>query len=260
MVAPVSEIDPVFATGDWEKYAACYDSLMSLIPYRELLVSVVENVLQGPNGMILDASCGTGNFEQILLGMDGSNVFPVIGVDSSREMLGRARNKLCQHQNVSFLETDLNKRLPFLSASFAQVVSINTLYAVADPQRTLEQFYRVLTPGGQLSLVTPVHGFENGEILRKHCQSEKPAEYWKGVHANEERESKLVREAFGNDALADAMILVAKYNRAIAKNGAVFHFFQEEELLTLLCDVGFSIQQSSPIYANQAFFITSTKL
>lgn len=260
MDTPVLEIKPEFVPNDWEKYATCYDSLMSLTPYKELLVSVVENVLQGPHGMILDASCGTGNFEQILVGMDGSNDFPVIGIDSSREMLGRAKNKLCHHQNVSMLEANLNTRLPFLSASFAQVVSINTLYAVEDPQKTLEQFYRVLAPGGQLSLVTPVQGFENGEILRKHCQSEKPAEYWKGVHANEERESRLVLEAFGNDALAEEMLLVAKYNRAIAKNGAVFHFFQEEEILTLLCDVGFSIQQSSPIYANQAFFITATKL
>jgi ubiquinone/menaquinone biosynthesis C-methylase UbiE len=258
--ASILEAKPVFTTSDWEQYATCYDSLIGLTPYRELLVTVVENVLQGTSGKILDASCGTGNFEQTLFGVDGSEAFSVVGIDSSREMLERARNKLRDRKHVELQEADLNKRLPFLSATFDHVVSVNTLYAVVDPQRTLEQFYRVLTLGGQLSLVTPVHGFENGEILRAHCKSEQPAEYWKGVHTNEARETRLVREAFNDDKLADEMILVAKYNRAIAQNGATFHFFQEEELLTLLCDVGFSIQQCSPIYANQAFFITATKL
>jgi ubiquinone/menaquinone biosynthesis C-methylase UbiE len=142
---------------------------MGLTPYKELLVSVVDSVLQGPQGIILDASCGTGNFEQTLYGIDGSNNFPVVGIDSSREMLKRARSKHSNNENISFLEADLNVPLPFNDGTFVQVVSINTLYAVEDPKKTLEQFHRVLTPGGQFSLVTPVQGFENGEILRVEC-------------------------------------------------------------------------------------------
>ena len=170
----------------------------------------------------------------------------------------RAEPKCSKIAGVTFHHMDLNEKLRFSGDTFSQVVSINTLYAVADPEATLREFYRVLASQGKLLLVTPVFGFENGEILRQHSRSQKPSEYWKGVHANEERESTLVHEAFNDKKLAEEMLVVARHNRAIAHN-CKFHFFHEEELRRLLCKIGFKIKHVELTYADQAFFITASK-
>ena len=247
-----------FPPTSWEEYARCYDSLCHLTPYMNMLRLVASHVHTGVQETLLDASCGTGNFERVLLESPMNHLMSIVGVDSSKEMLARAQRKCAESACVTFRETNLNCPLAFDHKSFSQVVSINTLYAVENPRFTLSEFFRVLKVGGQLLLVTPKAGYENGLILAEHCESKHPNSFWGYVHGSPEREECLIREAIKEESIIEDMLTVARHNRNIGAN-CNFHFFSPEDLLLLLADVGFSVTQNSRTYADQALFIIATK-
>ena len=246
-----------FASSYWNEYAQCYDSLLHLTPYADMLREVAEVVCSLPKGLILDASCGTGNFEMVLQ-HHRHNASSLIGIDSSPAMLTHAREKCSALTWCAFEEADLNLPLPLLHTSCAHVVSINTLYAVRNPLYTLTEFFRVLQPSGFLHLVTPREGYENGLILKAHCTSEHPDKYWMDAHASEERESALIAEAISDVDIQHDMRMIAQYNRHIATN-ALFHFFDEYTIRTLIENAGFHICRVAYSYAQQDFFITAQK-
>lgn len=242
---------------DWEKYAECYDRLLHLRPYTSMLQEVVDHVKKNGHKKILDASCGTGNFEAVFFGTFTEHA-SITGIDFSREMLARAQRKMEPAGKVcSFLQTDLNARLPFDDNIFECVVSLNTLYALRDPYFTLSELRRTLKQGGQLFLVTPKTGFENGLILREHvCDNSSPEE-WFDAHSSAQREEFLIRKALYGEEVIQDMLLVARYNRHIAKNQH-FHFFDPEELRNLIEKSGFVIEHQALTYAKQDIFIVAT--
>lgn len=247
-----------FSFDDWDDYARCYDSLSALTPYIEMIREVTQNTLSGDCTSILDASCGTGNFERSLYNEKVHQIPRVTGVDSSLAMLNRAKKKCEGYEGISFLETNLNATLPFEDETFSQVVCINTLYAVSSPEVTLAEFNRVLKKGGVLHLVTPKYGYENGLILKKHCKSTLPNIFWMNAHATLKREEMLIHEAIDDEDVARNMLTIAQHNRYIGMN-TLFHFFKKEDLLDLLHQKSFSVIHSSLTYADQALFITATK-
>jgi ubiquinone/menaquinone biosynthesis C-methylase UbiE len=246
-----------FSSSDWARYAHCYDTLLSLRPYVDTLnkVALLSSVL--PHRAVLDASCGTGNFEQVLA-RHVDELPRIVGIDMSTDMLRIARKKLGAFDSVSFVQASLDGPIGLSDRSFSQVVSINTLYAVTDPMVTLQEFHRLLDDDGFLVLVTPKFGFENGLALKEHCKSTKPDSYWEDVHADSAREEMLIREAFDDEATIQAMLTVAAFNRHIAHE-RTFHFFNSESLRKLLLSVGFILRKIEYTYANQDFFIVAQK-
>ncbi len=246
-----------FTQEDWDVYARCYDALLGLRPYTDMLGEVVDRVTKLPTHCILDASCGTGNFEAFMCDMKTSD-FRIIGIDMAGAMLERARTKCRKHSQCGFEAANLNEPLSFKSASFAQVVSLNTIYAVQSPEATLREFHRVLEDGGYLTVVTPRWDYENGIILKEHCGSTLPDIYWANVHQSESREEKLIREAITDEKIAGDMLAVARFNRNIAGEKE-FYFYHPEELVSLLKKVGFEVLHLSYTYAGQDIFITAQK-
>lgn len=247
-----------FTPEDWDRYAVCYDSLLSLHPYRGMLKKVAEQSLLHEPSKILDASCGTGNFALTLAHLAGSDPWSLLGVDMSTAMLSLAGKKCAELSSCQFTPANLDVRLPFADTSFSQVVSLNTLYAVTSPAQTLKEFHRVLKQGGHLLLVTPRDDYENGFILREHCWSKKPLSYWAGIHNDPVREEQLVREAIKDNSVIEAMLEVARINREIAKTGK-HHFLTTAELISLLGSCGFAVTQTSSVYAGQDDFVIAEK-
>ncbi len=106
---------------------------------------------------ILDIGCGTGELEKRI-----ASRYPgvrIVGVDSSSEMLAKARQKLRGKEEVSFQLGDANSRLPFAGESFNSVVSSNCFHYFVQPSTFLEEAGRVLKPGGSLVIEDfTVHG------------------------------------------------------------------------------------------------------
>jgi phosphatidylethanolamine/phosphatidyl-N-methylethanolamine N-methyltransferase len=109
-------------------------------------------------GRILDVGVGTG----ISL-KDYSRSNSLVGVDYSEPMLRKAQERVIEHKltNVETLAVMDAKHLGFPDASFDVVVAQYVITAVPEPEATLDEFARVLKPGGEIVLVNHI-GAETG--------------------------------------------------------------------------------------------------
>jgi len=98
----------------------------------------------------LDAGCGTG-FLSFELAARGHHV---IGVDFALAMIEEARRKSATLgvTSVRFEEADA-EQLPFMPASFDLVISRHLLWTLPHPEAAIDEWIRVLRPGGRLVVV-----------------------------------------------------------------------------------------------------------
>jgi ubiquinone/menaquinone biosynthesis C-methylase UbiE len=111
----------------WNFYAWAYDVINKNVPYLKMLEEVIKEVQISGNLKILDAGCGTGNLLKKMSQVSFNSKF--VGVDSSEQMLSRAKKKFLSNPSVTLHHTDLDKGLEFPDNSFDSIVSVNTLYA-----------------------------------------------------------------------------------------------------------------------------------
>ena len=100
-----------------------------------------------PGELILDAGCGTGrNFSK--LQRAGGRA---IGIDFSYGMLKVARRNLGDFPaDFPVLLADLERTLPFENSSFDAVLCALIGEHLSELRHVLQEFYRVLRPGGRL--------------------------------------------------------------------------------------------------------------
>jgi ubiquinone/menaquinone biosynthesis C-methylase UbiE len=237
---------------DWNEYAENYDSLLELMPYRHMLSEVAGAIDLSRASSALDAGCGTGN---LLTRLMPCGIPKLVGMDSSAEMLARAEKKCA---GVQLIRAELNDPFQFSNETFGAVACVNALYAVEDPELTLLEFARILTANGMLAIVTPKQGYENGLILKAHCESPKSDIYWRDMHASPEKEEALMREALSDEVAFRKMRAVADVNRRISQN-AKFHFFTTPELWSLVENTGFCIVDYRETYARQSHLLIARR-
>jgi phosphatidylethanolamine/phosphatidyl-N-methylethanolamine N-methyltransferase len=82
----------------------------------------------------------------------------VVGIDVSRDMLARARRRVAELglTNVEDLAEMDAQRLAFADASFDVVMAQYVVNTVPDPDAALDEFARVLRPGGEIILVNRI--------------------------------------------------------------------------------------------------------
>lgn len=139
----------------WDVYSYVYNGVYYLIPYRGLLWDAFEELDLQPGMHVLDAGCGTGNFEHFI----SAKSLPPITIDcidASPRMLNAARRRCRTLGYARFSAADLNQRLPFEDATFDRVVSINVLYALKDQDHAVQEMLRVLKPDGRLVISSPL--------------------------------------------------------------------------------------------------------
>jgi phosphatidylethanolamine/phosphatidyl-N-methylethanolamine N-methyltransferase len=109
-------------------------------------------------GRILDVGVGTG-----LSLVDYKPTTKICGVDISEPMLRKAHERVRRENltNVESLAVMDAKNLAFADDCFDAVVAQYVITAVPDPEATLDDFIRVLKPGGELILVNHI-GAESG--------------------------------------------------------------------------------------------------
>ncbi len=97
----------------------------------------------------LDVGCGTGFFSLLLAGLGHR----AVGVDFADSMLARAREKAADvHLDIEFRSADV-EHLPFPDGSFDLVIERHVIWTLPNPPRALNEWARVLRPGGRLVLV-----------------------------------------------------------------------------------------------------------
>jgi ubiquinone/menaquinone biosynthesis C-methylase UbiE len=97
----------------------------------------------------LDAGCGTG-FLTLELAARGHRV---TAVDFAPAMLAEARRKATERgASIRFEEADA-EQLPFPSGSFDLAISRHLLWTLPHPEAAIDEWIRVLRPGGRLVIV-----------------------------------------------------------------------------------------------------------
>ncbi len=124
-------------------YDSHYDERQGRIYYGHICTSVSKNLPKGEK--LLDIGCGTGLFMQRYLKTGGE----VLGLDISRGMLKKAR---CR--NDSEVAVGTAEVLPFKDNTFDCISSILAFSYLQNPDFMLDEAFRVLKPGGAISICT----------------------------------------------------------------------------------------------------------
>ncbi|RYG21805.1 MAG: class I SAM-dependent methyltransferase, partial [Burkholderiales bacterium] len=117
-------------------------------------IRVAENI----GGRILEVGVGTG------ISLPGySRDSRLYGVDISEPMLAKARRRVraLGLDNVEAIEVMDAENLQFPDASFDVIVAQYLITSVPNPEKALDEFARVVRPGGEIVIATRV-GAEKG--------------------------------------------------------------------------------------------------
>jgi demethylmenaquinone methyltransferase/2-methoxy-6-polyprenyl-1,4-benzoquinol methylase len=115
-------------------------------------------VLADPDAAVLDICCGTGDMTMALLKHRPQNARPILAADFARGMLSRGAQKFgAERMGASKpyavpLEADA-LHLPLKSASLDLIVTAFGFRNLANYEAGLQEFNRVLKPGGQLGIL-----------------------------------------------------------------------------------------------------------
>jgi phosphatidylethanolamine/phosphatidyl-N-methylethanolamine N-methyltransferase len=143
----------------YARWAPVYDLVFGAVFERGRMASIAAaEQACGSSGRILEVGVGTG----ISL-KDYARQNRLVGVDYSEPMLRKAQARVVEHRldNVETLAVMDAKHLGFPDASFDVVVAQYVITAVPEPEATLDEFARVLRPGGEIVLVNHI-GAETG--------------------------------------------------------------------------------------------------
>jgi len=108
-----------------------------------------------PGERVLDLGCGSGWATRILarLVSEGPGGFgQVVGLDISDEMIHRARAASREFDNIMYVWGSAEK-LPWEENYFDKVLSVESFYYYADPDRALNELFRVMAPRGRLFIL-----------------------------------------------------------------------------------------------------------
>jgi len=119
----------------------------------------------------LDVGCGTGFLSLELAGRGHR----VSGIDFAPQMLAEARKKAAaQGVAVRFEEGDA-EQLPFAEGSFDLVMTRHVLWTLPHPEQAIDEWIRVLRPGGRLAAMDSQ--FDPSVLERSPQNARSSAEY-----------------------------------------------------------------------------------
>jgi phosphatidylethanolamine/phosphatidyl-N-methylethanolamine N-methyltransferase len=150
------DIDRAGVAKAYARWAPVYDVVFGAVfdQGRKATIAAADAI----GGRVLDVGVGTG-----LSLSDYSPTTLLHGVDISLPMLRKAQERVREFRlaNVESLSVMDAKHLAFADNAFDAVVAQYVITAVPDPEATLDDFVRVLKPGGELILVNHI-GAERG--------------------------------------------------------------------------------------------------
>ena len=152
----MGDIDRAGVAKAYGLWAPVYDIVFGKVFDSGRQATIIEADKIG--GRVLDVGVGTG-----LSLSDYARTTKLCGVDISLPMLRKAQERVRAQNltNVESLSVMDAKNLAFPDSAFDAVVAQYVITAVPDPEATLDDFIRVLKPGGELILVNHI-GAESG--------------------------------------------------------------------------------------------------
>ncbi|WGS22330.1 MULTISPECIES: methyltransferase domain-containing protein [unclassified Bradyrhizobium] len=135
----------------YDRWAPIYDLVFGGVfsKGRQAAIQATNKI----GGRVLEVGVGTG----ISLPLYGQNV-RIFGTDISEAMLEKAKKRVAEYglKNVEGLAVMDAEKLEFPDNSFDVVMAQYVLSAVPNPEAALDEFARVVRPGGELIILTRV--------------------------------------------------------------------------------------------------------
>ena len=151
-----ADLDRATIAKAYARWAPVYDFVFGAVfeRGRNAATAAAERI----GGRILEVGVGTG----ISL-PDYARTNRLVGVDLSEPMLRKAQERVAENglHNVEALAVMDAEHLGFADGLFDVIVAQYVITAVPDPEATLDEFARVLKPGGEIVLVNHI-GAEAG--------------------------------------------------------------------------------------------------
>jgi phosphatidylethanolamine/phosphatidyl-N-methylethanolamine N-methyltransferase len=148
MAGAEAELDKDTVAKAYARWAPVYDLVFGAVFERGRKASIAAAERIG--GRILEVGVGTG-----LSLPEYAWTNRLTGVDLSVPMLRKAKKRVAEHRltNIDGLAVMDAQHLGFQDGAFDVVVAQYVITAVPDPEATLDEFARVLKPGGEIILV-----------------------------------------------------------------------------------------------------------
>jgi len=249
----MGKIDASQNTFFWNLYGRCYDGINTAIPYRGLLYEIYVQLELKPDQKVLDAGCGTGNFEKFLSTRSTPQI-KIEAVDFSEVMLKRARRKCRDLDFANFSFADLNQKLNYPDNTFDRIACINVLYALEQPHFTLGELLRVLKPGGKIVATNPRPNAQFAPLLRDHF------ERIRNIWGFSRRTSELLKTiiVLPTSGLVPILLNVFVIEQKGKKHE--YHFLAKEEFARIFEENNSQTIDIFPTYADQNWLATAIKV
>ena len=140
--------------------AKTYDTDKNGKHARNLYQDIINTLAALRFSSVLDVGCGTGEILSAI-----RKRYPtasLCGIDISQEMLKQAEEK--RMANVKLYLGDA-EHLPFENAEFDVMICTDSFHHYPEPQRAIEEFYRVLQKDGYLLLADFVKPFPVRQLM-----------------------------------------------------------------------------------------------
>ncbi|SDK30731.1 class I SAM-dependent methyltransferase [Sediminibacillus albus] len=107
------------------------------------------------SGRVLDLSCGAGYGTHMIAKEKKQDITEVVGVDIDEEIISYAQATYYHPQSSFVAANATDERLIGQIGSFDTIISFETLEHIEEEEHLLENYYRLLNPGGSLLVSTP---------------------------------------------------------------------------------------------------------
>ena len=227
----------------WDRYMRAYDFLMNVKAYQQSLADILNIAEPKGKDRILDAGSGTGNLS-IMLKAHGAQV---VSLDFALSALSIHRAK---DPGAELLHASLEETLPLSDASLETICCASVLFTLSQRGRrtAINEFYRILKPGGRLILTMGTRQAGLFKLLQMH---------YAGLRTIRSRSLAAVRLMLDIPQLAAIAYYNFKLQRLPHNQG--FSILNESDLRTLLSKPGFTDISVKSTYGASFLLVVATK-
>ena len=135
---------------DWSGFADDFDKLQEQVVGKEVMAEL-KNEFNKINklGYLLELGCGNGTYTKLI----EHAAEKIKATDYSEEMIKSARRKLSEYKKIEIQQADCYN-LEYSDSTFDSVMMANLIHIIDDPEKALQESFRVLKPKGKIIITS----------------------------------------------------------------------------------------------------------